>query len=101
MTVIKINAIASCNGYVYVTHDKRPPLIQVWEAGTREAANPCDIEKTVIRQLRSCDPILKRHRIQALRVTCLHLASSYLWVGTTAGVILSIGWFLIFLIFFF
>ena len=64
----------------------------MWEAhGTRESKGEFDIENTVKRQLRSCDPILKRHRIQALRVTCLHLASSYLWIGTTAGVTLSLG----------
>ena len=52
---------------------------------------PVDIETYVVKQLASCDPILKRHRKQALRVTALHIAASYLWVGTTAGVILSIG----------
>ena len=49
------------------------------------------VETYVVKQLASCDPILKRHRKQALRVTALHIAASYLWVGTTAGVILSIG----------
>ena len=52
---------------------------------------PIDIETYVVKQLASCDPILRRHRKQALRVTCLYIAANYLWVGTTAGVILNIG----------
>ena len=118
-----MNALVSSHGYVWVSQDKRPPVVQMWEAGTREAVSisrwryraisclkrsqdftycwqiltfcfqktPVDIETYVVKQLASCDPILKRHRKQALRVTALHIAASYLWVGTTAGVILSIG----------
>jgi len=86
----KVNALVSSHGYVWVSQDKRPPVVQMWEAGTREAKTPVDIETYVVKQLASCDPILKRHRKQALRVTALHIAASYLWVGTTAGVILSI-----------
>ena len=37
--VFKVNALVSSHGYVWVSQDKRPPVVQMWEAGTREAVS--------------------------------------------------------------
>ena len=29
--------MVTCNGYVWVAQDRRPPVVQMWEAGTRES----------------------------------------------------------------
>ena len=34
-----MNALVSSHGYVWVSQDKRPPVVQMWEAGTREAVS--------------------------------------------------------------
>lgn len=48
------------------------------------------------------DDIIRQHKKNRLRIMCLLMTSSYLWVGTSAGVVLNIGksacWTLLFII---
>ena len=39
----------------------------------------------------ACDDIIRAHKLGCLRVSCLHICKETLWVGTSAGVILSIS----------
>ena len=57
--------------------------------------SPIDLDSHVNRQLNAFstgkDDIIRQHKKNRLRIMCLLMTSSYLWVGTSAGVVLNIG----------
>ena len=103
--------MASSHGIVYIAVDEKCKLY-VLDAGFRSEVNhtffttvfhcifkleisPIDLDSHVNRQLNAFstgkDDIIRQHKKNRLRIMCLLMTSSYLWVGTSAGVVLNIG----------
>lgn len=49
-----------------------------------------NIAPTVNKMLSSCDDIIRQHKAACLRITSLLACKDLIWVGTSAGVILTI-----------
>ncbi|CAG5111027.1 Oidioi.mRNA.OKI2018_I69.chr2.g5363.t1.cds [Oikopleura dioica] len=90
---LQITAMASSHGTVYIAVDEKCKLF-VLEAGTRAALDPIDLDSHVNRQLNAFstgkDDIIRQHKKNRLRIMCLLMTQNYLWVGTSAGVVLNI-----------
>ena len=49
-----------------------------------------NIAPSVSKMLSSCDDIIRQHKAACLRITSLLACNDLIWVGTSAGVILTI-----------
>ncbi|CBY09508.1 unnamed protein product [Oikopleura dioica] len=92
---LQITAMASSHGIVYIAVDEKCKLY-VLDGGFRSELDisPIDLDSHVNRQLNAFstgkDDIIRQHKKNRLRIMCLLMTSSYLWVGTSAGVVLNI-----------
>ncbi|XP_053615375.1 rho guanine nucleotide exchange factor 17 isoform X2 [Plodia interpunctella] len=65
------------------------PLLRCYAAGKRELLADINITPTVTKMLHGCDDIIRQHKAACLRVTALLAHRDALWVGTSAGVLLT------------
>lgn len=63
--------------------------LRCFNATTREQLAEINITPQVTKMLHGCDDIIRQHKAACLRVTALLAHKNMLWVGTSAGVILT------------
>ncbi|KAF6768434.1 hypothetical protein AHF37_05689 [Paragonimus kellicotti] len=67
------------------------PRVSLYHATTGEFLMEIDLKPVVLQSLKHCDEIIKRHKEACLRVTCLTVCKDLLWVGTSAGIIVTVA----------
>ncbi|GBP22089.1 Rho guanine nucleotide exchange factor 17 [Eumeta japonica] len=65
------------------------PLLRCYHAASRELLADINITAQVTKMLNGCDDIIRQHKAACLRVTALLAHRETLWVGTSAGVLLT------------
>nr|CAD7258990.1 unnamed protein product [Timema shepardi] len=64
-------------------------VIRLFHATTYECLCDSNMAPAVTKMLSSCDDIIRQHKAACLRVTSLLACKDLLWVGTSAGVVLT------------
>ncbi|XP_046669162.1 rho guanine nucleotide exchange factor 17-like isoform X2 [Homalodisca vitripennis] len=64
-------------------------VIRLFHAASYDCLGEVNIAPAVTKMLASCDDIIRQHKAACLRVTSLLASQDLLWVGTSAGVILT------------
>ncbi|XP_046648556.1 uncharacterized protein LOC124338515 isoform X2 [Daphnia pulicaria] len=65
-------------------------VVRLFHAFTHECICDVNLAPAVNKMLSGCDDIIRQHKAACLRVTSMMLFRDLLWVGTSAGVILTI-----------
>lgn len=65
-------------------------VIRLFHATTYECLQDVNIAPAVTKMLSACDDIIRQHKAACLRVTALLACKDLLWVGTSAGVLLTL-----------
>nr|CAB3222858.1 rho guanine nucleotide exchange factor 17-like [Phallusia mammillata] len=80
-----------CCGYgVWVALDRRAQ-IKLYHTVTHELITDIDVTQPVGKMLASSDAIIRQHKAACLRITSLLVCKDLLWVGTSAGVVLTMA----------
>nr|XP_032811537.1 rho guanine nucleotide exchange factor 17-like [Petromyzon marinus] len=64
--------------------------VRLYHPATYECLAEVDVTAAVSRMLAGCDAIIRQHKSACLRVTSLTLGAELLWVGTSAGVLVTL-----------
>ncbi|XP_034253940.1 rho guanine nucleotide exchange factor 17 [Thrips palmi] len=64
-------------------------VLKLYHASTFEHLGEVNVAPAVTKMLASCDDIIRQHKAACLRVTSLLACKDLLWIGTSAGVILT------------
>ncbi|KAK3925866.1 Rho guanine nucleotide exchange factor 17, partial [Frankliniella fusca] len=64
-------------------------VLKLYHASTFEHLGDVNVAPAVTKMLASCDDIIRQHKAACLRVTSLLACKDLLWIGTSAGVILT------------
>ncbi|XP_077301096.1 rho guanine nucleotide exchange factor 17-like [Arctopsyche grandis] len=64
-------------------------FLKCYHANTKEMLTELNIAPAVTKMLAGCDDIIRQHKAACLRVTSLMACRELLWVGTSAGVLLT------------
>ncbi|KAK6620794.1 hypothetical protein RUM43_011090 [Polyplax serrata] len=77
------------SGYSVWISLQNSAVIKLFHSVTRE--NLCDVNvaPAVTKMLAGCDDIIRQHKAACLRVTALLACKDLLWIGTSAGVVLT------------
>uniref|UniRef100_A0A8C9W958 Rho guanine nucleotide exchange factor 17 n=1 Tax=Scleropages formosus TaxID=113540 RepID=A0A8C9W958_SCLFO len=65
--------------------------VRLYHAVTYESLTEVDVAPTVHKMLASSDAIIRQHKAACLRITALLACKDLLWVGTSAGVVLTLS----------
>ncbi|XP_015511669.1 rho guanine nucleotide exchange factor 17 isoform X3 [Neodiprion pinetum] len=66
-------------------------VLRLFHAGTYECLTDINIAPAVTKMLATgCDDIIRQHKAACLRVTALLACNELLWIGTSAGVLLTV-----------
>ncbi|XP_076362739.1 rho guanine nucleotide exchange factor 17 isoform X3 [Tachypleus tridentatus] len=66
-------------------------ILKLFHATTYEDLLEINVSPAVTQMLSRCDDIIRQHKAACLRVTALLACKDMLWIGTSAGVILTIA----------
>ncbi|XP_013195748.2 rho guanine nucleotide exchange factor 17 isoform X2 [Amyelois transitella] len=83
-----ISHMAASGGLLWLALHNAP-LLRCYAVGRRELLAEINITPTVTKMLHGCDDIIRQHKAACLRVTALLALRDALWVGTSAGVLLT------------
>ncbi|XP_017768074.1 PREDICTED: rho guanine nucleotide exchange factor 17 isoform X2 [Nicrophorus vespilloides] len=64
-------------------------IIKCYHATSMEFLSEVNVASAVTKMLTSCDDIIRQHKAACLRVTALLACKDLLWIGTSAGVLLT------------
>ena len=64
-------------------------VLKLYHASTFEHLGDVNVAPAVTKMLASCDDIIRQHKAACLRVTSLLACKDLLWIGTSAGVVLT------------
>ncbi|KAK3872868.1 hypothetical protein Pcinc_022083 [Petrolisthes cinctipes] len=64
--------------------------VRLYHAATYECLCEVNVASAVTKMLAGCDDIIRQHKAACLRVTSLLACRDLLWVGTSAGVIITV-----------
>lgn len=64
--------------------------VRLYHTATYECLCEVNVAPAVTKMLASCDDIIRQHKAACLRVTSLLACRDLLWVGTSAGVIITV-----------
>ncbi|XP_045130867.1 uncharacterized protein LOC123515974 [Portunus trituberculatus] len=64
--------------------------VRLYHTSTYECLCEVNVAPAVTKMLASCDDIIRQHKAACLRVTSLLACRDLLWVGTSAGVIITV-----------
>lgn len=64
--------------------------VRLYHAATYECLCEVNVAPAVTKMLAGCDDIIRQHKAACLRVTSLLACKDLLWVGTSAGVIITV-----------
>ncbi|XP_025073713.1 rho guanine nucleotide exchange factor 17 [Pogonomyrmex barbatus] len=65
-------------------------VLRLFHSSTYECLTDINIAPAVTKMLASCDDIIRQHKAACLRVTALLACNELLWIGTSAGVLLTV-----------
>ncbi|KAK0084503.1 hypothetical protein PV325_006925 [Microctonus aethiopoides] len=65
-------------------------VLRLFHANTYECLTEINIAPAITKMLASCDDIIRQHKAACLRVTALLSCNDLLWIGTSAGVLLTV-----------
>ncbi|XP_029163027.1 rho guanine nucleotide exchange factor 17 isoform X6 [Nylanderia fulva] len=65
-------------------------VLRLFHSGSYECLTDINIAPAVTKMLASCDDIIRQHKAACLRVTALLACNELLWIGTSAGVLLTV-----------
>ncbi|TGZ70969.1 hypothetical protein CRM22_002887 [Opisthorchis felineus] len=85
-----IQMMAYGNQTVWIATENSP-RISLYHATTGEFLMEIDLKPIVLQSLQHCDEIIMRHKEACLRITCMAVCKDLLWVGTSAGVIVTVA----------
>eukprot|EP00794_Sanderia_malayensis_P007578 gene7578-8417_t len=80
--------IVSCDLGVWVSLQSSA-VVRLYHATTYENLADIDVAPAVHKMLAGADAIIRQHKAACLRVTALLACNDLLWIGTSAGVILT------------
>ncbi|XP_013139662.1 PREDICTED: rho guanine nucleotide exchange factor 17 isoform X2 [Papilio polytes] len=83
-----ISHMAVAGGSIWLALHNAATL-RCYHAATRDHLAEINITPQVTKMLHGCDEIIRQHKAACLRVTALLAHRDTLWVGTSAGVLLS------------
>lgn len=66
-------------------------VIKCFHSVTYEPLCEINVAPSVTKMLTSCDDIIRQHKAACLRVTSLLACKDLLWIGTSAGVLLTMS----------
>ena len=66
------------------------PLIKLYHALTLECLVEVNVCPLVTKTLAGCDDVIRQHKLSCLRVTSLVCCKDLLWIGASAGVLLTL-----------
>lgn len=84
-----VQCIVSSGQGVWVA-PQQSSKVNLYHATTYEFLHEINITPAVTQKLQAADDIIRQHKTACLRVTALLICKDLLWVGTSAGVILTI-----------
>ncbi|ESP04423.1 hypothetical protein LOTGIDRAFT_170816 [Lottia gigantea] len=79
-----------CSGQGVWIASQQSSKVNLFHATTYEFLLEVSIAQAVSQKLQSADDIIRQHKAACLRLTALLVCKDLLWVGTSAGVILTI-----------
>ncbi|XP_059178943.1 rho guanine nucleotide exchange factor 17-like isoform X2 [Physella acuta] len=79
-----------CSGQGVWVASQQSSKVMLFHAVTYEFLLEVSIAQAVSQKLQSADDIIRQHKAACLRITALMVCKDLLWVGTSAGVILTI-----------
>ncbi|XP_018571322.1 rho guanine nucleotide exchange factor 17 isoform X2 [Anoplophora glabripennis] len=83
-----ITCIILCGNGVWLSL-QNSAVIKCYHALTFEPLCEVNVAPAVTKMLTSCDDIIRQHKAACLRVTALVTCKDLLWIGTSAGVLLT------------
>ncbi|XP_022099543.1 rho guanine nucleotide exchange factor 17-like isoform X3 [Acanthaster planci] len=84
-----VHCIVSSGLGVWVTL-QATAVVRLYHASTYENLCDVDVTQTVYKMLAGSDAIIRQHKAACLRITALLICKELLWVGTSAGVVLTL-----------
>ncbi|KAG5892280.1 hypothetical protein JTB14_036246 [Gonioctena quinquepunctata] len=83
-----ITCIVLCGNGVWLSM-QNSAIIKCYHSVTFELLCEINVAPSVTKMLTSCDDIIRQHKAACLRVTALVTCKDLLWIGTSAGVLLT------------
>ncbi|CAB3403310.1 unnamed protein product [Caenorhabditis bovis] len=83
-----ITIMATSGAHLFVS-GRKSTIVYVVDLFTLQVVNHFNVAPFVRSQLTGREDILREHKMGCLRVSCLTVARSHLWIGTSAGFVLS------------
>ncbi|XP_035535872.1 rho guanine nucleotide exchange factor 17-like [Morone saxatilis] len=65
--------------------------VRLYHAQSRESLTEVDVAPAVHKMLAGADAIIRQHKAACLRITALLACKDLLWIGTSAGVVLTLA----------
>ncbi|XP_054754693.2 rho guanine nucleotide exchange factor 17-like [Lytechinus pictus] len=84
-----VYCMVSCGWGVWVSLQSSA-VVRLFHATTHQIMCQVDVTQTVHKMLASSDAIIRQHKAACLRITALLVCKDLLWVGTSAGVVLTL-----------
>nr|XP_023013430.1 rho guanine nucleotide exchange factor 17 isoform X2 [Leptinotarsa decemlineata] len=83
-----ITCIVLCGNGVWLSL-QNSAIVKCYHSTTFELLCEINVAPSVTKMLTSCDDIIRQHKAACLRVTALVTCKDLLWIGTSAGVLLT------------
>jgi len=85
-----IQCMAAYGNGVWIAMDKKAQ-IKLYHTTTHVVLADFDVSNAVNKMLASSDAIIRQHKAACLRITSLLVCKDLLWIGTSAGVVLTLA----------
>ncbi|XP_076669099.1 uncharacterized protein LOC143369261 isoform X3 [Andrena cerasifolii] len=89
-TSLSVSCMASSGGLGVWISLHNSAVLRLFHSSTYECLTDINIAPAVTKMLTSCDDIIRQHKAACLRVTALLACNELLWIGTSAGVLLTV-----------
>ncbi|XP_026142825.1 rho guanine nucleotide exchange factor 17 [Carassius auratus] len=85
-----VTSIVSCGKGVWIAL-QGSAHVRLYHASTYESLTEVDVAPAVHKMLAGSDAIIRQHKAACLRITALLACKDLLWIGTSAGVVLTLA----------
>ncbi|XP_078048564.1 rho guanine nucleotide exchange factor 17 isoform X1 [Augochlora pura] len=85
-----VSCMASSGGLGVWISLHNSAVLRLFHSTSYECLTDINIAPAVTKMLTSCDDIIRQHKAACLRVTALLACNELLWIGTSAGVLLTV-----------
>ncbi|XP_043506360.1 uncharacterized protein LOC122526844 isoform X5 [Frieseomelitta varia] len=90
-TSLSVSCMASSGGLGVWISLHNSAVLRLFHSGSYECLTDINIAPAVTKMLTTgCDDIIRQHKAACLRVTALLACNELLWIGTSAGVLLTV-----------